>query len=111
MEEQNDVNPDRKDHDVSDPRDNQSKFNQVVSGQYSLEAALEPELPEVGAEDGLSMPAQGPSFQVHGGMAFGKGGSNKGEGGKPGDRGVPLAQASPIRQHQASKLSGEQAQR
>ena len=45
---------------------------------------------EVEADDGASTPAQGQSLQVHGGLALNKGGNNKREGDKPGERGIQL---------------------
>ena len=45
---------------------------------------------EVEADDGASTPAQGQSLQVHGGLALNKGGNNKREGEKPGERGIQL---------------------
>jgi len=66
---------------------------------------------EVEAEEGLSVRGQGPSLQVHGGLVLNKGGSNKREGDRPGERGIQVIQESPIRQHQDNKLSNEQVQR
>ena len=82
MNENIDRNPQgQKQRELSDPARNQQKLRNPVAGHDSPQAALEHELAEVEAEDVASVPVQGPSLQVHGGLALNKGGSNKREGG------------------------------